>query len=163
MEHTIVKGIYKRYPTRYYACFVDGKLMISTRKSDLPKVDAEFVLPARKLDKHIGAIVVGCPKCQKAHAYRFYSSFCPEAANIAKDCQEYATLVDLYYSYHTAGLLVLDALKSGKKISEIPETMKRRMKKSEKAREAAKKLLDLDILTEEVRATLVSLLLGFWR
>jgi hypothetical protein len=162
MEYEVVMGRYKHYPTKYYACFADGRLMVSTRKRDLPKVDEEFQLPARKASETTASIVVGCPKCQRAHEYpRHYSDFYLEAAESAKDCQEYEMLRDLYQTYTAAGWLVLNALRGGRKIGEIPEAMRRRVRENKHARKAAKMLLDLDILTEEARAELVSLM--FWR
>jgi hypothetical protein len=164
MEYKLVSGLYKRYPTKYYACFADGRLVVSTRKRDLPKVDEDFQLPARKNCKNACSIVAGCPKCQRAHVYpRNYSDFYLDAVGLAKDCGEYKMLVDLYQTYQTAGWLALDALKNGKKIGEIPKAMKRRLRRDKWAREATKRLLDLDILTDEARAELVSLLVGFWR
>lgn len=163
MEYEVVRGRYKHYHTRYYACFADGKLMVSTRKRDLPRVDEEFTLPPRKTNEDAGKIVVGCPKCQKAHVYpRRYSDFYLEAAEIAKDCEVFEVLSNLYRVSTAAGWLVLDALRSGeKKIGEIPQAMRRLLLERDKyAIEAAKKLIDSNVLTDEARTQLLSLMLG---
>jgi len=163
MEYEVVRGRYKHYPTRYYACFADSKLMVSTRKRDLPRVDEEFTLPPKKLYKDAAKIVVGCPKCQKAHVYpRHYSDFYLEAAEIAKDCEVFEMLLNLYQARTAVGWLMLDALRNGeKKIGEIPQAMRRRLlKRDEYAIEVAKKLIDFNVLTDEARTQLLSLMLG---
>jgi hypothetical protein len=160
MEYEVVRGRYKYCYTRYYAFFANGKLVVSTRKRDLPRVDEEFTLPPRKLNKDAGKIVVGCPKCQKAHVYpRRFSEFYLDAVEIAKDCEEYKMFVEIYQTCPSVGWLVLDALKSGEKIGEIPQAMRRRLLKGE-AIEVAKKLIDLNVLTDEARTQLLSLMLG---
>jgi len=161
MRFEFVTGKYKHWRTRYYACFADGKILISTRKRDLPRVDIKFSMPPRYEYEDAQMMVVGCPKCQKAHLYP-PRSFILQAVEVAKDCEELGRLTEIYELEPEIGWLVLESVKEGKKIAEIPKAMRRRLLKGDI--EAAKKLIDLnvltDVLTDEARIQLLSLMLG---
>jgi hypothetical protein len=116
MEYEIVYGKYKRWDTKYYACFAEGKVLASTRKRDLPRVDTDFRIGGRGIRR----LVVGCPKHGRAEVeYIGVSPFYLDAAKKAGDCEEYHSLVKLFQAWQKAGWAAL----RGEKLDRLPQNI----------------------------------------
>jgi len=147
MEYEIVYGKYKHYSTRYYACFVGGQIVVSTRKRDLPRVDIHFRVSSRRTRK----VVVGCPKHNRAELqYIGVSPFFFDAMKAAKDCEEYNLLVRLFWAWPAAGHAIL----RGEKLNRLPQNSHSLAALAELPAEILEK-----VLTDQARAELLAHLL----
>ena len=146
MEYKIISGRYRSYPTHYYACLVDGKILLSTRKRDLPKVDAFF-----SVGRFSRRLLVFCPKHGRLEfQYIGPSSFYYDAARAARDCEEYNLLVGLFQAWPTAGRAALQ----GEKLGRLPRSWGSLRALSRLPREAL-----ATVLTERAQAELTARLL----
>ncbi|MEM2618274.1 MAG: hypothetical protein QW356_02130 [Candidatus Hadarchaeales archaeon] len=96
MKYKIVHGLYRDYSTHwYYGHDEKGDICTSTRKGDLPRVDGDvWVSPDERV------ILCYCPKCETVHDYEgCYSEFYFQAAEKARDCEEYKNLSELFRSF----------------------------------------------------------------
>jgi hypothetical protein len=147
MEYALTYGKYKRWDTKYYACFANGRILASTRKRDLPRVDIDFKIGS----KGIRRLVVGCPKHGRAEVkYIGVSPFYLDAVKKAKDCEEYDSLVKLFQAWPKAGWAAL----RGEKLDRLPRRMG-----SMRALSGLPQVALAAALTERARAELAARLL----
>jgi len=150
VDWVVIRGKYRRYPTKWYIWSDGRKVKASTRKAELPGPPQGVV----RLWKGDYKLVVACPSCRAAHSYWLWSDLKKKVAERAKDCKEFKELWGCFRRYRELVIMALEG---------DPGTSKKAEKHAKKAKtkEQATTLLRIaEIfglqLSEKTRARLIA-------